>query len=146
MTKQLTAKKSPKAYRTNLNRIPRFAGDFAAILKPGMVLALLGDLGTGKTTFVRELVKNLGFAGKVTSPSFTLVNRYKIGKGGIDYLYHIDLYRLANQPLDMDAGFGLSDLLHDQNSIVAIEWANKVIDLLPQDRLLVINFDNETKE
>jgi tRNA threonylcarbamoyladenosine biosynthesis protein TsaE len=105
----------------------------AAVLAPGDVLALSGDLGTGKTTFVQGLARGLGVSGRVTSPTFVLINRYRAAHGRI--LQHADCYRLKDAPLEMwDAGLG--DLVAaGDDDLVVIEWADRIPDLLPEDRL-----------
>ena len=91
---------------------------FAARLKPGDVVLLLGDLGAGKTAFVRGLAKGLGAsADDVSSPTFTIVQEYR----GPVTLQHVDLYRLKPSEVE-DLGL---DELTDGNAIVAIEWAER---------------------
>ncbi len=101
--------------------------EIAASLKGGEVLALVGDLGAGKTQFVKGLAAGLGHIEEVTSPTFTLIHEYI---GGRLPLYHFDLYRLesANEVLQI----GLDDYL-SPNAIVAVEWADKFRSLFPPD-------------
>jgi tRNA threonylcarbamoyladenosine biosynthesis protein TsaE len=88
-------------------------------LQPGMVVLLYGDLGAGKTAFVRGLAIGVGAAGDdVSSPTFTIVQEYP-GRGST--LYHVDLYRL--EPAEID-DLGLEDLVAG-DGIVAIEWAER---------------------
>lgn len=107
------------------------ARQLARSLRPGDILALSGDLGAGKTTFVQGLAAGLGVPGPVTSPTFVLINRYRAADSRV--LQHADCYRLQNAPLEMwDAG--LSDLLAGDD-IVVIEWADRIAGLLPGDHL-----------
>jgi len=102
------------------------------LLQPGDVVALVGDLGTGKTQFIKGLAEGVGVgrATYVSSPSFTLINEYP---GRIPF-YHIDLFRLESEK---DAeGLGLEEYVRG-NGITAIEWADKVSSLLPQELLWV---------
>lgn len=103
------------------------AAALAAEMPPGTVLCLHGDLGTGKTCFVQGLARALGVRRPVGSPTFTLINEYKAEKP----LAHIDLYRIRGAG---DAfGLGLDDYLGHYPGIVAIEWAERVTELLPEN-------------
>lgn len=105
-------------------------------LKGGEVLELIGDVGAGKTTFVKGLAAGLHLDEDIQSPSFTINRRYENSDGVI--LSHYDFYRLA------DAGImniEISESLHDPNTITVVEWANSVKNVLPDDRITVqINY------
>jgi tRNA threonylcarbamoyladenosine biosynthesis protein TsaE len=107
----------------------------AGLLQAGDILALSGDLGAGKTAFTQGIAAGLGVARAVTSPTFVLVNQYRLPAG--NSLQHVDCYRLANAPFEM-WDVGLSDLLSGDD-IVVIEWADRVPELLP-DAYLEIAF------
>lgn len=110
----------------------------AACLQAGQVLALRGDLGAGKTTFVQGLARGLGVAGRVSSPTFVLVNEYAVGQRAYGLrLIHIDTYRLGAATHSEADAMGLEELLEDPDAIIAIEWAERVADLLPADHLLI---------
>lgn len=98
---------------------------FAARLRAGDVVALDGDLGAGKTQFVKGLAAGLGHGGDVTSPTFTLVHEYT---GGRLALFHFDFYRLETG--DDALQIGLDDYL-DARGVLAIEWAGKFPEVLP---------------
>ena len=106
------------------------------LLQAPAVLALTGDLGSGKTVFVQGLARGLDLAPEwaVTSPTFTLVNEYPARLR----LYHIDLYRLHPAELDLEA-LGLVDIL-DGDGVVAVEWAEKLPRAAAPERL-DIRFD-----
>ncbi len=96
----------------------------AKTLRPGQVLALEGDLGAGKTAFVRGLAAGLGYPGRVSSPTFTIVNEYE---GGRLPLFHFDLYRL-NDPRELD-DLGWEDYV-DRGGVCAVEWSSNGGDAL----------------
>ncbi len=115
----------------------RWGARLAHSLRGGDVLALSGDLGTGKTAFTQGIARGLGITRPVTSPTFILVNQYPMPgqlPGG-PALQHVDCYRLANAPVEM-WDVGLADLLAGDD-IVVIEWAERVPELLPSDYLEV---------
>ena len=107
------------------------AAELAEYLPSGAVLALAGDLGTGKTVFTQGLARGLGISGLVTSPTFTLINEYRMPNGRL--LQHVDCYRLENAPLEM-WDVGLADLF-ETDDIVVIEWADRIPGLLPAEHL-----------
>ncbi len=110
-------------------------GKFA---KAGQCIALEGMLGTGKTQLVRGISLGAAVAdiGLVNSPSYVLLNIYEAAPGNPQSktVYHLDAYRVKNS--DAFVAVGLSELL-EQEGIVAIEWASRVHDLLPEDHLLI---------
>ncbi len=99
--------------------------------KHALILAIKGDLGSGKTTFVQGFLRGLGVRGRVNSPTFVLIKRYAIRGLRYKYVFHIDCYRLkkAKELLDL----GLREILGDPKNIVLIEWAEKVSRRLPQE-------------
>ena len=105
--------------------------EFAAQLSPGSVLSLSGELGSGKTEFVKGLAKGLGVADPVTSPTFTLVHEHT---GGRLPLYHMDLFRIDGED-DLDE-IGFDDYL-SRDGVCAIEWADKFRGRLPAEALLL---------
>jgi tRNA threonylcarbamoyladenosine biosynthesis protein TsaE len=104
----------------------------ARFLKPGDVVALSGDLGSGKTTFTKGIARGLGVKDPeyVNSPSFVLIREYR----GKTNLYHFDLYRLDNI-CDIEY-IGMQDYLNG-DGVIVIEWADKLKGLLPGDHLHV---------
>lgn len=106
------------------------------------VIELVGDVGAGKTTFVRGLAEGLGVKEPVTSPSFTISKSYAF-PGGI--LTHYDFYRLPDPGLMAE---DLEESMSDPNSIVIVEWANTVENLLPADcmRIEIKYNDDNSRE
>jgi tRNA threonylcarbamoyladenosine biosynthesis protein TsaE len=100
--------------------------DFAKQLSAGMTVYLHGDLGAGKTTFVRGVLQGLGHEGKVKSPTYTLVEPYEFGDFQV---YHFDLYRFVDE-YEWDAA-GFSEYFNEM-SICMVEWPEKAGTLLPK--------------
>lgn len=109
-------------------RIARLIGER---IPAGVVLCLDGDLGAGKTLFTQNLALGMGVEDEVTSPTFTIMNIYN----GRVPLCHFDLYRLE-QEFELD-DIGFYDYVSDPDGVVAIEWAEKFVDLLPEDYILI---------
>ena len=101
-----------------------------ASLSPGTVLAYRGGLGMGKTAFTRGLARGLGCTGRVTSPTFTIVNEYE----GRIPLFHFDMYRLPDSDALFDIGW--DDYL-DRGGVCAVEWSEQVDDALPEDTIYI---------
>ena len=109
------------------------AQKLAQSLKGGEILALFGDLGAGKTVFVKGLAKGLKVDKPVTSPTFVFMKMYTAhASGKVITFYHLDLYRTDNN-LDLQS-LGIDEIF-DKNSIVAIEWAAKLGKFLPKERI-----------
>lgn len=103
------------------------AKNFAKSLKSGDIIALSGDLGAGKTAFVKGVAFALGCKDIVSSPTFTLVNEYT---GTEHMLYHFDVYRLSN--INTENCDWIDEYLFS-DGICIIEWADNLIDILPED-------------
>ena len=108
-----------------ISRIAKSILEFA----PSKTLAVHGEMGAGKTTLIKALVKELGGKGSTSSPTFGIVNEYQNEKGEL-LAYHFDFYRLENasEALDM----GLEDYLFS-DAWIFMEWPEKITELLPQD-------------
>ena len=100
--------------------------DFSNYISKGDIIAIDGNLGTGKTTFIKGILKGLGYKGNVSSPTYTLINEYdsKIK------IIHIDCYREKEVKRWLD--IGIMDYLYGNNAVI-IEWAEYIKDILPAD-------------
>lgn len=133
--------KAPSTYLTRSEEeTAGVARALAASLHAGDVLLLSGNLGAGKTAFVRGLAAGLGIpAGEVSSPTFTLVHEYR---GGRLTLYHVDLYRLDRAATDE---LGLEEMGVD-DGVLAIEWPDRLSHELPGAKRIAIEIvDEETR-
>lgn len=111
-------------YIYELNQIDKVAEQIIAQLKYPTIL-FYGDLGAGKTTLIKALVKALGSNDSVSSPTFSLINEYKTRDG--DTIYHLDLYRLKEENEAYD--IGIEEIL-DRGSLKFIEWPQKINNLI----------------
>lgn len=112
------------------------------LLRPGDLICLSGELGTGKTTFAAGVGRGWGVTQPLTSPTFILVNEYPRPGDGLK-LYHIDCYRVQDAREALD--FGLAEIL-DAPGIVLIEWAERIQSVLPRERLwITLRYVAETK-
>ncbi|HJX59059.1 MAG TPA: tRNA (adenosine(37)-N6)-threonylcarbamoyltransferase complex ATPase subunit type 1 TsaE [Patescibacteria group bacterium] len=107
-----------------------FGRKTAANLNGGQTLALTGDLGSGKTTFVQGFAEGLGHIGRIISPTFILMRKYDLPDGDF---YHVDLYRFEDNVEKEVENIGLRDIWGNKDNIVVIEWAEKIKNLLPEN-------------
>ena len=114
----------------NVTETEALGARLAQHLRAGDVLAYYGDLGAGKTAFTRGLAAGLGCTGRVTSPTFTIVNEYD----GPVPLFHFDMYRLSDSDELFDIGW--EDYL-SRDGICAVAWSERVADALPEDAVTV---------
>lgn len=120
----------------------KIAAEFAATLNGGEIVLLSGELGAGKTAFVKGLAAALGITDEVTSPTFTLMNVYR----GALTLYHFDVYRLYSGEEAYAAG--LTEFFGEAGSVSCIEWWENVADAIVGDTIkITINYlENEMRE
>jgi len=107
------------------------------------VILLEGDMGSGKTTLIKEIAKQLGSSDEVSSPTFAIVNEYGLpGKK----IYHFDLYRLKDELEALD--FGIEEYLYDQEAYSFIEWPGIIENILPANsqKIRIIVKDFQTRE
>ena len=119
----------------SLNMLQKFSREFLQHIlskKPeaAIVVALSGDLGAGKTTFVQFLAKDLGITETVVSPTFNIIKIYPIENSRFKKLIHMDAYRIDD--LSELKPLGLEGFLQDKDNLVCIEWAEKIKEVLPK--------------
>lgn len=139
-TKKFSAQLAKKILKSPLHR------------KHARVLALVGDLGAGKTTFTQGFAKALGIKHRIVSPTFLIFRSYKIssslrprqrGKQSYNFFYHVDVYRIhADKELKV---LNFKSILHSPLNIVLIEWADKIKKILPKDTVW-IKFEHQERE
>lgn len=119
-----------KEYTYKLHELPQVA---KTILKEAKnkILLFYADMGVGKTTLIKELIKQLGSADNVTSPTFSLVNEYASENGS---LYHFDFYRIEEEVEALDIGI---EEYFDSGTWLFIEWPEKIASLLPNDAQII---------
>lgn len=112
------------------------AAKFASSLRPGDVVGLAGQLGAGKTQFVKGVAQGLGCTDNVSSPTFVLMQVYPLeSKGRLKQLCHIDAYRLTSSA---DAfNIGIEEFLERRDTITIIEWPEKISKIIPPDAIYI---------
>lgn len=129
----------------DLKQTEMLAKKFAKLLRGGEVILLNGDLGAGKTTFTKFVLKYLGVKDVITSPTFTLMREYKTKKFDI---YHFDMYRLSGGEEATNLGFEEYLYSNDSRNIVFVEWSENIKDIL-KGKFIEINIslidDNKRK-
>ena len=98
---------------------------------PGTVIALIGDLGTGKTTLTKSIARGLGITETVTSPTFNIIREYKSGRIP---LYHFDVYRIADPEEMYELGY---EEYFYGDGVCVVEWADIIEELLPEDAVVI---------
>lgn len=115
----------------------RLASDFMSEIKPGEKIILNGELGAGKTFFIKSALSSVGIP-NVNSPSFAIVNEY----WGIQKFFHFDFYRLKNATELYEIGW--QDYLNDDEAVMFVEWGNLIPEAIPKKRIeIMIETKNE---
>ncbi len=114
----------------NLNGLPAAARELIPVLQGRGVVALYGGMGAGKTTLVSALLREMGSADEVTSPTFAIVNDYVAGDG--HHVYHFDFYRIDSPAEAFDLGY---EEYFYSGELCLVEWPEKIEQLLPDDTL-----------
>lgn len=103
--------------------------------KGAFVVSLSGNLGAGKTNFIKSFARGAGVAKTITSPTFLLIRRYALGGKRYKNLFHIDAYRISN-PEEIKK-LGICEIMNDKKNLVFVEWGEKIKKLLPPDVVLI---------
>lgn len=115
----------------NEEEVIDFGMSLSEELKAGDILALVGELGTGKTTLTKSIARGLGIAEPVTSPTFTIVKEYRSGRLP---MFHFDVYRLESSEELLAVG---GDEYFDAEGVCIIEWADNIAEILPDDTKVI---------
>ncbi len=119
----------------------RVAKALAASVQGGQVIALYGELGTGKTTFAQAFAKALGVKKRVQSPTFILMQEYPIARRGtIRKFLHVDAYRGDEAQFK---AVGLPEYFEKSDTVVLIEWADRIQRLLPKKRMITVHLTHK---
>lgn len=114
----------------NIEETMTFAVKLSSNLKNGDILAVSGNLGVGKTSLAQALAKSFGVKEKVSSPTFNIIKVYQINNNRINKFIHIDAYRLKSS--EELLSIGIDDYFKENDSIIFIEWPEKIKDILPE--------------
>jgi len=126
-----------KEISKSLEESAKIAMDFAAKLKPqgggATIVGLYGELGAGKTIFMKYLALHFGVEDIVQSPTFVIENVYQIKKkkeeGGFEFLIHIDAYRIEAESEMLNLGW--NEIIHDPKNLICVEWPDRIIGIMP---------------
>lgn len=114
-------------------------------IKTALVIGLVGDLGSGKTEFVKSFAKQFGIRKKMTSPTFVLIRRYSLNNSrDFNNLFHIDTYRIE-KPTELKK-IGLEKIIKEEKNIILIEWADKIKKMLPKKMLWLYFYHGENEK
>ena len=128
-------------YIKNEHDTEEFGMKLASSLEPGDIVALIGDLGTGKTTLTKYIAKGLGVTENIDSPTFNIVKEHK---SGIIPLFHFDVYRLSSGDELLDIG---ADEYFYSDGVCIIEWADIVADVVPEKaKVILIEYGDKQGE
>lgn len=131
--------------KINLTQAEKYATDMASSLKGGEIIALIGELGSGKTTFTKALGKALGIKRSIPSPTFVMMQEFQTKKPSKlnskpnhkkpIILYHLDLYRTKN--FAEVESLGITEWWGHPETVTVLEWADKIIDRLPKKTIYI---------
>lgn len=124
---------SIKYFTNSEQSTEQVAFEIAQKMQFGSLIALIGNLGVGKTVFARGFAKGLGITDIVCSPTFNIVREYQCKS--LKWLYHMDLYRINDSEAAL--AFGIEEYINNSDAITLIEWSERISDILPADMISV---------
>lgn len=129
-----------RRYKITFAQMPQTALEIAHAVRGGEIFALIGPMGSGKTSFVKIVAKAFGIRQRVTSPTFTLLNSYTLPKtkkigAQLRFLHHLDLYRTKN--VNEILQLGVTDIWGQPDSVTFIEWADMMDKHLPKQTIYI---------
>jgi tRNA threonylcarbamoyladenosine biosynthesis protein TsaE len=130
--------KLPLKSKIPLSQAEKFAKEIASSIKGGEIIALIGELGSGKTTFTKALGKALGIKHSIPSPTFVMMQEFEIPKkisGRKLFLYHLDLYRTKS--FAEVISLGITEWWGHPQAVTVIEWADKIQNHLPKGTIII---------
>ena len=116
---------------TNEAETEKYGFEFAKKISAGAVICLNGELGAGKTTFVKGLARGFGVTSRIVSPTYVIIREYEVLGSEIKKLYHLDLYRLTSRKDIL--GINLHQLLNDKSAVTVIEWPRVAENFVPKN-------------
>lgn len=126
---------------TDESKTKEFGNKLGAEAKPGTIIALIGDLGTGKTTLTKYIAEGLGVTDIITSPTFNIVKEYDSGRLP---LYHFDVYRISDPDEMFEIGY---EEYFFGEGVCVVEWADLIEELIPEDAMVInIQYGQDEKE
>jgi len=136
-TMEITTKSAAETQKVAVNLVKKIIKDgvYPKHLQSAVVVALEGELGAGKTTFVQGFAKELGIKHHITSPTFLLIKNYKLKIKNYENLVHIDAYRLKDHK-DLEK-LNIKEMLSDSKNIILIEWSDRVKKVLPKNYIKI---------
>ncbi len=123
---------------TSLSQIDAAAKTFLELCRNRFFFAFYGELGAGKTTFIKAVCKELGCTDTISSPTYSIVNEYRIPSeeaGSTPVIYHMDFYRIKN--LDEALNLGAEEYFYSKNSYCFVEWPERIEEILPKEAVKV---------
>ena len=125
----------------SLKDLPQIASQLLDFADDRKVIAFFGEMGSGKTTFIKAICEQIGVKNAMSSPTFALVNEYITAEG--DLIYHFDFYRIKNEMEAID--IGIEEYFYSGNYCL-VEWSEKILNLLPKEIVRVtIEVENELR-